>query len=42
LSIEEATLAADGWFAAQPKSFFLDGVITTKLKCVELKGEYVE
>jgi histone-lysine N-methyltransferase SETMAR len=23
-SIEEATLATDGWFAAQPKSFFLD------------------
>jgi hypothetical protein len=26
LSTEEATLAADGWFAAQPKQFFLDGL----------------
>jgi hypothetical protein len=26
LSIEEATLAVDGWFAIQPKEFFLDGL----------------
>jgi hypothetical protein len=25
LSTKEPTLAADGWFAAQPKEFFLDG-----------------
>jgi hypothetical protein len=25
-STEEATLAADGWFAAQPKEFFLAGL----------------
>jgi hypothetical protein len=25
-STEEATSAADGWFAAQPKEFFLDGL----------------
>jgi hypothetical protein len=25
-STEEATLAADEWFAAQPKEFFLDGL----------------
>jgi hypothetical protein len=44
-SIEEATLAAGRWFAAQPKEFFLD--VLKKLeqrshKCVELRGEYVE
>jgi hypothetical protein len=43
-SIEEATLGADGWFAAQPKEFFMD--VLKKLerrshKCVELRGEYV-
>jgi hypothetical protein len=26
LSIEEVTLAADGWFIAQPKEFFLNGL----------------
>jgi histone-lysine N-methyltransferase SETMAR len=26
LSLEVATLAADGWFAAKPKEFFLDGL----------------
>jgi hypothetical protein len=25
-STEEATIAADEWFAAQPKEFFLDGL----------------
>jgi spermidine synthase len=41
---EEAKLAADGWFAAQPKDFFLDGLKKLKQshKLVELKGEYVE
>jgi hypothetical protein len=44
-SIEEATLAEDGWFAAQLKEFFMD--VLKKLeqrshKRVELKGEYVE
>jgi hypothetical protein len=44
-STEEATLAADGWFAAQPKEFFLDGLKKLEQrshKCVELRGEYVE
>jgi hypothetical protein len=34
-----------GWFAAQPKSFFLDGLKKLEQrnhKCVELRGEYVE
>jgi histone-lysine N-methyltransferase SETMAR len=26
LNTEEATLAADGWFAVQPKEFFLNGL----------------
>jgi hypothetical protein len=26
LNIEEATLAVDGWLAAQPKEFFFDGL----------------
>jgi histone-lysine N-methyltransferase SETMAR len=42
---EEATSAADGWFAAQPKEFFLDGLKKLEQRshmCVELKGEYVE
>jgi hypothetical protein len=44
-SIEEATSAADGWFAAQPKEFFLVGLKKLEQqshKCVELRGEYVE
>jgi transposase len=37
-STEEATLAADGWFAAQPKEFFLD-----ELKKLEQRShKYVE
>jgi hypothetical protein len=39
---EEATLAVDGWFAAQPKKFFLDGLDELEQrsrKCVELRGE---
>jgi hypothetical protein len=34
-----------GWFAAQPKEFFLDGLKKLEQrshKCVELRGEYVE
>jgi hypothetical protein len=46
-SIEEAALAADRWFAAQPKEFFLDGLKKLEQrsnKCVKLGGggEYVE
>jgi hypothetical protein len=44
-SIEEATSAADRWFAAQPKEFFLGGLKKLEQrshKCVELRGEYVE
>jgi hypothetical protein len=41
-SIEEATLAADGCFAAQPKEFCLDVLEQRSHKCVELRGEYVE
>jgi hypothetical protein len=44
-STEEATSAADGWFAAQPKDFFLDGLEKLEQrshKCVELRREYVE
>jgi histone-lysine N-methyltransferase SETMAR len=40
-----ATSAADGWFAAQPKKFFLDGLNKLEQrsqKDVELRGEYVE
>jgi hypothetical protein len=43
-NIEEATLAADRWFAAQQKEFFLDGLKKFEQrshKCVELRGEYV-
>jgi transposase len=37
-STEEGTLAADGWFAARPKQFFLD-----RLKELEQRSsEYVE
>jgi hypothetical protein len=44
-SIEEAASAADGWFAAERKEFFLD--VLKKLeqrshKCVELRGEYAQ
>jgi hypothetical protein len=45
LSIEEATLAADWWFAAQPKEFFLDGLKKLEQqshKCVELRGEFLQ
>jgi hypothetical protein len=44
-STEEATLAADWWFAAQPKEIFLVGLKKFEQrshKCVELRGEYVE
>jgi hypothetical protein len=44
-NIEEATLAADRWFAAQPKESFLDGLKKLEQwshKCVEFGGEYVE
>jgi hypothetical protein len=43
-SKEEATLAADRWFAAHPKEFFLDGLKKSvhRHKCVELRGEYVD
>jgi histone-lysine N-methyltransferase SETMAR len=44
-SIEETTLAADGWFAAQPKEFFMDGLKKLEQrsqKCVEIRGEYVK
>jgi hypothetical protein len=44
-SIEEATLAAVGWSAAQPTEFFVDGLKKLQQrshKCVELRGEYVE
>jgi hypothetical protein len=44
-STEEATSAACGWFAAQPKEIFLDGLKKFEQqshKCVELRGEYVE
>jgi hypothetical protein len=44
-SIEEATLAADRWFAAQSKQFFLDGLKKLEQrshKCVELRGKHVE
>jgi hypothetical protein len=40
-SIEEATLTADGWFAAQPKEFFLDELKKLEQgshKCVVLRG----
>jgi hypothetical protein len=40
LSVEEATLAADGWFLAQPKEFFFDGLKKFEQrshKCVELR-----
>jgi histone-lysine N-methyltransferase SETMAR len=44
-SINEATLAADGWFAAQQKEFFLEGLKKLEQrshKCVELRGEYIK
>jgi histone-lysine N-methyltransferase SETMAR len=44
-STEEATSAADGWFAAQPEEFFLDGLKKLEQqshKCVALRGEYVD
>jgi histone-lysine N-methyltransferase SETMAR len=44
-SIEEVTSTAVGWFAAQTKEFFLDGLKNLgKLShnCVELRGECVE
>jgi hypothetical protein len=40
-STEEATSAADGWFTAQPKELFLDGLKRLEQrshKCVELRG----
>jgi histone-lysine N-methyltransferase SETMAR len=40
-SNEEVTLAADGWFAAQPKKFFLDGLKKSEQrshKCVWNSG----
>jgi hypothetical protein len=43
-SIEEATLAVDKWFAAQPNEFFLDRLKKLEQQshmCVELRGEYV-
>jgi histone-lysine N-methyltransferase SETMAR len=42
--IEEATLAPKGWFAAQPKEIFFDGLKKLQKqshKYVELRGEYV-
>jgi hypothetical protein len=39
--IEEATSTADGWFAAHPKEFFLDGLKKLEQrshKCVEPRG----
>jgi hypothetical protein len=44
LRTEEAILAADGWFAAQPKEFFLDGLQKLEQrshKYVQLMGEHV-
>jgi hypothetical protein len=44
-SINQATFAADGWVAAQPKELFLNQVKKLEQlshKCVELRGEYVE
>jgi hypothetical protein len=41
LSNEEITSAAEGWFMAQPKEFFLDGLKKLEQrshKCVELRG----
>jgi hypothetical protein len=38
-------LSADGWFVAQPKEFFLDGLKKLEKQshnCVGLKVEYVE
>jgi histone-lysine N-methyltransferase SETMAR len=40
-SIEEATSAADGWFPARTKEFFLDGLKKLEQrshKCLELRG----
>jgi hypothetical protein len=37
-STEEATFASEGWFAAQPKEFFLE---QRSHKSVELRGTYV-
>jgi hypothetical protein len=42
---EEATLAADGWFAAQSKEFFLGALRELEQRshyCVKLRGKYVE
>jgi hypothetical protein len=44
-SIEVAMLAADGWYAAQPKQFFLDGLKKVEQrshKHVKLREEYIE
>jgi histone-lysine N-methyltransferase SETMAR len=44
-SIVDATLAAEGWYAAQTKQCFLDGLKNLEQrnhKCVEVRGEYVE
>jgi histone-lysine N-methyltransferase SETMAR len=44
-SNEEATLAPDGWFGAQPKEFFLYRLKKLEQrshKYVQLRGEYVE
>jgi hypothetical protein len=40
---EKATLAADGWFAAQTKQFFLDGLkeLGQRRHNVELREEYI-
>jgi hypothetical protein len=42
LSSEKTTFAADGWFAAKPREFFLDGLQKFEqqnYKCVQLKSE---
>jgi hypothetical protein len=45
-SSEKDTLAADGWFAVQPKELLLDGIKKSEQqshKCMELRGwEYIE
>jgi histone-lysine N-methyltransferase SETMAR len=44
-SIDEDTLAAEGWFAVKTKEFSFYGLNKLEQrshKCVELRGEYVE
>jgi isocitrate dehydrogenase kinase/phosphatase len=44
LRIEEATLAADGWYWIQPKEVFLDGLKKFEQQghnCVELWSKYI-